>query len=290
MALQMQDTGEFKLVTRRKKRVFSVQNSCDPNVILFDGNDDSDADTNYEALFGKLLQAETELRNSLFGDDVFHYLQDSLRALDVDGISEILCYGLGHFSRRKCSKYQLALLLSLKNYYGSRVHIYDPIFTPKEIYLLERFGFNVIKINEEGKRVVQDNVTLVYMPHCSLHLTNNFLYANWSEKLNKCILLTNSFSVIAANFIKANTCEPVDYISRIQPYVTEIVLRNNFMYEDVFNDLNIHIFLEQNIDMVPRSFWNDREEPCYRGATLDYFTAKQTERIEAKNCRKDDET
>ncbi|XP_076630975.1 uncharacterized protein LOC143346608 isoform X2 [Colletes latitarsis] len=121
MALQMQDTGEFKLVTRRKKRVFSVQNSCDPNVILFDGNDDSDADTNYEALFGKLLQAETELRNSLFGDDVFHYLQDSLRALDVDGISEILCYGLGHFSRRKCSKYQLALLLSLKNYYGSRV-------------------------------------------------------------------------------------------------------------------------------------------------------------------------
>ncbi|XP_076630979.1 uncharacterized protein LOC143346608 isoform X6 [Colletes latitarsis] len=154
MALQMQDTGEFKLVTRRKKRVFSVQNSCDPNVILFDGNDDSDADTNYEALFGKLLQAETELRNSLFGDDVFHYLQDSLRALDVD----------------------------------------------------------------------------------------------------------------------------------------EIVLRNNFMYEDVFNDLNIHIFLEQNIDMVPRSFWNDREEPCYRGATLDYFTAKQTERIEAKNCRKDDET
>ncbi|XP_076630976.1 uncharacterized protein LOC143346608 isoform X3 [Colletes latitarsis] len=219
MALQMQDTGEFKLVTRRKKRVFSVQNSCDPNVILFDGNDDSDADTNYEALFGKLLQAETELRNSLFGDDVFHYLQDSLRALDVDGISEILCYGLGHFSRRKCSKYQLALLLSLKNYYGSRVHIYDPIFTPKEIYLLERFGFNVIKINEE-----------------------------------------------------------------------EIVLRNNFMYEDVFNDLNIHIFLEQNIDMVPRSFWNDREEPCYRGATLDYFTAKQTERIEAKNCRKDDET
>ncbi|XP_043247858.1 uncharacterized protein LOC122394788 isoform X2 [Colletes gigas] len=190
MALQMQDTGEFKLVTHRKKRVFSVRNSCDPNVILLDDNDDSNTDTDYEALFGKLLEAETELRNSLFGDDVFHYLQDSLRALDVDGISEILCYGL----------------------------------------------------------------------------------------------------VIAANFIKATTCEPVDYILRIQPYVTETVLRNNFMYEDVFNDLNIHIFLKHNIDMVPRNFWNEREEPCYRGATFDYFTAKQTERIEAKNCRKNDET
>ncbi|KZC05999.1 SRR1-like protein [Dufourea novaeangliae] len=209
----------------------------------------------------------------------------SLNALNINGISEILCYGLGRFSRLRSAKYQLALLLSLRNHYGSQVYMYDPIFSSKEIKLLTRFGFNILNINEEGKRVIQDNITLVYMPHCSIHLINNFLYANWTKKLNKCILLTNSFTVVVDNLIGTNKMSArIDYILRIRPYVTEIALENNFICEEAFNDLNIHIFLEKDIDAVPKSFWIDRVEPCYLHTTIDYFTAKQTERIDAKNC------
>ncbi|XP_046143040.1 uncharacterized protein LOC114880544 isoform X4 [Osmia bicornis bicornis] len=70
----------------------------------------------------------------------------------------------------------------------------------------------------------------------------------------------------------------------------EIPLRNNFIYKDVFSDLNIHIFLEENINAIPQSFWNKRDEPCYRGAEIHYLTAKQTEQIDAKNCCTEDET
>ncbi|XP_076295047.1 SRR1-like protein isoform X2 [Lasioglossum baleicum] len=282
MACETRDTGEFKLVSRRKKRVSRVRNSSDPNVPLpEDDNDDNFSDVNCEVLFG-LLEAETELRSTLFADNVFHSMKSSLNALNVDGVSEILCYGLGPFLRLKSSKYQLALLLSLKNHYGSRVYVYDPIFSSKEIEFLLRFGFNVLNVNEEGKRIVENNVTLVYMPHCATHLTNNFLYANWGERLCKCILLTNSFSAVVDNLTAANRSGCIDYIVRIQPYVTEIALRNNFPHEEAFNDLNLHIFLEQDINKIPRNFWNEREEPCYRNTTIDYFTAKQTEQIDAR--------
>nr|XP_034193757.1 SRR1-like protein isoform X1 [Osmia lignaria]XP_034193758.1 SRR1-like protein isoform X1 [Osmia lignaria] len=298
--LQMQDNEEFKLVIHRKKRTSFARKSCDSTVTLPVDNDDdvndddedngSNFNINYETHFGMIIEAEVELKNSLFADNVFYSLGDSLNALRLDGISEILCYGLGHFSSCRSSKYQLALLLSLKKYYNSRVYVYDPVFYSHEIELLKRFDCNIIEINEEGKRIIQDSVTLIYMPHCSIYLTNNFLYTNWSKRLNKCILLTNSFSIVTDNLTKANKSVSLDYVLRIRPYVTEIPLRNNFIYKDVFSDLNIHIFLEENINAIPQSFWNKRDEPCYRGAEIHYLTAKQTERIDAKNCCTEDET
>lgn len=280
----MRDSEEFKLVTNRKKRAPKIRTICHSSTFLSTNNDnDGDHNINYETVFGKLLKAEIELKNSSFADNVFHYLKDSLKALDGNGISDIVCYGLGHFFNRRSSKYQLALLLFLKKHFNPQIYVYDPIFSSKEIEFLKKLDFNVIKINEEGKRIICDNITLVYMPHCSVHLINNFLYANWCKKLNKCILLTNSFSIVADNFRKTNKSSPIDYILRIQPYVTEIVLQNNFIYEEVFNDLNIHIFLEQNISKIPQSFWNKQEKPCYQDIEIDYLTAKQTEEIDAKN-------
>ncbi|KOC59126.1 SRR1-like protein [Habropoda laboriosa] len=281
----MRDHGEFKFVTRRKKRASHVRINYDSSISLPDDHEnDNHPNVNYETLVGKLLEAEVELRNSLFSDNVFYYLRDSLSALNVSGISNILCYGLGHFSCRRSSKYQLALLLSLKKRYSSQVYMYDPVFSFKEIELLKEFDCNVIEVNEEGKRHVLDNVTLIYMPHCSIHLINNFLYANWCRQLNRCILLTNSFSIVADDLKKANRSTPVDYILRIRSYVTEIPLRNNFTCEEAFNDLSIHIFLEQDINRIAESFWNKREAPCYQDAEIDYLTAKQTEEVDAKNC------
>ncbi|CAK9824860.1 SRR1-like protein [Anthophora retusa] len=288
----MRDHGEFKFVTRRKKGASHVRTNYDSSISSLPDDDENDnyPNVNYETVFRKVLEAEVELKNSLFADNVFYYLRDSLSALNVGGISNILCYGLGHFSYRSSSKYQLALLLSLKKHYNSKVHVYDPVFSSKEIKLLKGLDCNIIQVNEEGKHFVHDNVTLIYMPHCPTHLINNFLYANWSRKLNKCILLTNSFSVVVDDLKKVNRSTSVDYISRIRSYATEIPLRNSFRCEEAFNDISIHIFLEQDVDTIPESFWNKREEPCYRDEEIDYLTAKQTEGVDAKNSRTKDET
>ncbi|XP_043519656.1 SRR1-like protein isoform X1 [Frieseomelitta varia] len=287
----MRDSEEFKFVTRRKKRISHVRNIRHTSTFLTTNDiDDGSLNINYETLTGKLLEAETEVRNSSFADNVFYYLKDSLTSLNSSDISDILCYGLGHFSSHRSSKYQLALLLSLKKHYNSQIHIYDPVFSSEEIKFLKWLDFNVITINEEGKHVIRNNITLVYMPHCSIHLINNFLYANWCKNLNKCILLTNSFSVVTDSLKKTNRFSPIDYIIRIQPYVTEITLRNNFIYKEVFNDLSIHTFFEHDINKIPENFWNIREKPCYQHAEIDYLTAKETEEIDAKNCNKQDET
>ncbi|XP_076759623.1 SRR1-like protein isoform X2 [Xylocopa sonorina] len=157
----MPENEEFKLVTRRKKRVPHVRNNHHSSLSLSvnDKNND-DSSINYEILLGKLHEAGNELKNSAFADNVFHYLKDSLSVLNVSGISDILCYGLGNFSNRKSSKYQLALLLSLKKHYGSQVYLYDPVFSSREIELLKGLGCNIIEVNEEGKHVIHDNITL----------------------------------------------------------------------------------------------------------------------------------
>lgn len=199
---------------------------------------------------------------------------ESLTVLNSNSISEIVCYGLGHFSQYRSPRCQLALLLCLKMRYDVRVYIYDPIFYPVELQVLRALGLEIIETNEEGKRVTQDKATtLVYMPHCSKQLTNNFLYANWGDKLSNCILLTNSFTEIIDNCLHKNIMDTAGYILRIRPYVTEIQLENSFMYEEVFNDLNIHIFTKQELLKVPPDFWDSREEPQYLTDDVEFITS-----------------
>jgi len=171
----------------------------------------------------------------------------------------------------------LALLLCLKaRYEPARVHVYDPAFRSEEVQILRTLGLEIIETNEEGKRVVQrDSTTLVYMPHCSRQLTNNFLYANWSDGLSGCILIANSFSGIIDNCLHRDVLNTAGYILRIRPYVTEIRLENSFVYEEVFNDLNIHIFTRQDLLKVPADFWSSKEEPQYLTKDVEFVTAAQ---------------
>lgn len=152
--------------------------------------------------------------------------------------------------------------------------VYDPAFCVEEVRLLRALGLEIIDTNEEGKRVIhQDKITLVYMPHCSRQLTNNFLYANWGDGLSNCILLANSFSGIVNSCLHRDVLNTAAYILRIQPYVTEIQLGNSFSHEEVFNDISIHIFTKQDLLKVPADFWNSREEPEYLVDDVEFVTA-----------------
>lgn len=228
----------------------------------------------FSTIFSTLDSTLVEVKETSFAKVVLNQLTESLTVLNSNGISEIVCYGLGRFSQYRSPRCQLALLLCLKQRFDARVYAYDPAFCSEEVRALRVLGLEIIETNEEGKRVVRDETTtLVYMPHCSRQLTNNFLYANWGRGLSNCILLANSFSGIIDNCLHRDILDTAGYMLRVRPYVTEIRLENSFLHEEVFNDLSIHIFTKQDLLQVPPNFWNSREEPRYLTDEVEFITA-----------------
>ncbi|KAL2730727.1 SRR1-like protein [Vespula squamosa] len=234
---------EFILVNRRRRRkkfeqVFREQ------LLLTECNE---IEIDKETIVRKLFDAVPKLRYSVFKTHILHNISKALKILNVNKIFEIICYGLGQFSQHNSSKYQLALLLLLKRHYNCQVSLYDPAFLAKEIEILKELKLNVIETNEEGKHTISNNVTFIYMPHCPRQLINNFLYSNWNENLSNCILLTNSFSDIVEKSLKWHLMKFANYVLRIYPYMTEIKLKNDFKYTEVFSTTSIHIFTKQSL-------------------------------------------
>ncbi|KAG7201019.1 hypothetical protein KM043_003371 [Ampulex compressa] len=232
---------DFTLVTRRRRR---RKEDTRPrgSALLENSNlsclEQDNPDLDCETFLRKLSELVLEIRSSSFAVNLLNVLSESLSVLAVAGISEIVCYGLGQFSCRRASKYQLALLVLLKTQYGCPVHVYDPSFLTKEVEVLRGMGFEIIGKNEEGKRIIGDGTTLMYMPHCPTQLTNNFLYANWGKQLSHCVIMANSFS-----------------------------------YQEVFNDFNLHFFPLRNLDKVPSDFWKQRNEPSYYKSDVEFNVA-----------------
>lgn len=195
-------------------------------------------------------------------------------------IVEIVCFGLGHIGECNISKYQLALLLCLKNKYKpNKVCIHDPIFYKDECEILKKFKLDVIKENTEGSYIISEQgVTLVYLPHCPKQLTNNFLWSNWVENLENCILLCNSFTSIIENQLSRVVKETVPLIHKIYPFTQEVLLDNNFIYKDIFNDISVHYFPKDKLESVPADFWNKPDKPKYEN-TEEFITTLMIEKL-----------
>lgn len=201
-----------------------------------------------------------------------------MKTLNVDVVPIIVCYGLGNFSENKCAQYQLAALLTMQSLYESKVHIYDPVFYPKEIEVLQTFGLLTINNNEVGIRKSGDELTLFYMPHCYKGLVANVIYANWQiELLNNCILLTNSFNEIVDDVITNDkqVKDSVELIKKIHPFTTEFVLDESFdNAPDAFHCTSIHVFSMDKLSMVPDDFWKPLIAPPFNQSEIDYEKRK----------------
>ncbi|XP_050484749.1 protein FMC1 homolog [Bombus huntii] len=86
----MRDSGEFRLVTRRKKRVSRVRNICHTSTILTtNDDDDGNLNINYETLFGKLLEAEVEVTSKMKSNiKLLHTLIQEIRRTSSQQKSE----------------------------------------------------------------------------------------------------------------------------------------------------------------------------------------------------------
>lgn len=186
---------------------------------------------------------------------------EKLLDLNQEFVIDILCYGLGHFSTNVNARYQFGLLLNLKKHFKSNVLIYDPIFNEIELDLLKNYKFDIITINEKGKRKI-NKLTLVYFPHCPHWLVNNFLWKNWGLGLNNCIVFSNSFNEIVLNNSN-NLKKKFGYLFKIQTIVEEVNLDNSFKYNDIFNSLSLHTFPKDKLKDIVNDNINDLEEPLY---------------------------
>lgn len=172
------------------------------------------------------------------------------------------------------ARYQLGLLLCLKDLYKVKIRVFDPIFRQQEIDLLEGFGFEVLIKNSEGKYPVE-KTTLFFLPHCPKQLSNNLIWANWSLNLSNCIIVANSFTNILETNNKKAIEENAGYILRISPHLLELAIINTFRYYDIFNDLALHVFPYKKLRLLSDDFWKyNHQEPDYHRNDLEFVRNK----------------
>ncbi len=227
----------------------------------------------------KIDEAKTELGSSEFYGSfrilLFEHLHIKVdqKASVKDGsdpspsdIKEIVCYGIGNFSSCVIARYQLALYLLIKDLFGVEFEcawLYDPILTPDEITMTEGLKLKLIDTNEEGKRCVNTK-TIFFMPHCGKALYNNLLWKNWcKDQLKNIIIIGNSFSNIHDSLPRRILSEQYPFILKILPYTQEIAVKKNFRFDDIFNDMSLHLFGYEDLCSVPEDFWRCETEPKY---------------------------
>ncbi|GLI71431.1 hypothetical protein VaNZ11_016645 [Volvox africanus] len=98
-------------------------------------------------------------------------------------VRSLVVYGLGSPHLSRVSRYQLALVLLLRDQVlrglTSPVHLYDPAFDDVDRLALEQLGLQVVDVDEgAARRVIEP--TFFYMPHCERELYDALLRANWN--------------------------------------------------------------------------------------------------------------
>lgn len=188
-------------------------------------------------------------------------------------ITKIVCFGLGRIGECTIARYQLALLLCLRDLCNAEVQVYDPVFCQIERDILREFNCVVLSDNSEGKYVADGcDATVFYLPHCPKQLSNNLLWANWGLGLSRCIIIANSFTNIIEKTPGRFLGKFAQYISQISPYMTELAVINSFKFYEVFNDTAIHIFPPKDIVFVSEEFWEGNKEPQYSDDDVEFIT------------------
>lgn len=214
--------------------------------------------------FRRIAESQIEVAQS-------DYFKNSLAKIKevqskLSDITEIVCFGIGHFIDCSIARHQLAFILNVRDELNiEQITFHEPILTQSEANLLKTLQCQVFAENLEGKVVIKLNTTLVYAPHCPKQLTNNFLWQNWNSlALSRTIFVGNSFDNLINSTPNRFLEIDANFILKISPHTTEIPLANSFKFTDIFNDTSLHTIPKENLDQLPNSFWiNNSSEPQY---------------------------
>ncbi|XP_051032387.1 SRR1-like protein isoform X2 [Phodopus roborovskii] len=227
-----------------------------------------------EAVLRRLREAEEDLRNSDFCSSALETVTQCLgkQLGQLQGLTEALgrlalssslgpeeplatstspvtcvCYGLGNFATSVTARSQLAFML----------------------LFLERC--------QEGKRSIQGQPTVFYMPHCGTALYNNLLWSNWSvDALSRVVIIGNSLQCIEERLLTKILHKNYPYIAKIVKSLEEFPLPQTPRYTDTFNDTSVHWFPLLKLQGLPGDLWASREEPDYQDCEDLEIIRKQT--------------
>ncbi|XP_055547532.1 SRR1-like protein [Wyeomyia smithii] len=274
----------FILVTASKKKRRTTQNfKCPFNIHLKNHESKKPSEESCDLGITAFLQNFKKIEENLIASDFFKEIVNLIEPLlNQAKIEAIICLGLGKLSECLISCYQLALIRCLKGKlkdFSGKIQFFDPIFTYKDIEILQLLDTAVLSENLEGKYLA-DQKTLFYLPHCPKQISNNLLWRNWQPELLKNVyLICNSFENIILGNPERVLNDNATYILKAEKFCKEIKFLNNFRYTDIFNDFSLHYF-------DTSTFFTDpglSVEPEYKIADLELITRKIQTNLKLKN-------
>lgn len=234
-------------------------------------------------LFRRIKDIESELKPTVYFENCVKELKQILDAASQSTLSDIVCFGIGHFGDCVISRHQLAFIVAIKSEFSvNRCTFHEPILTRTEQRILQKLHCEVHLENLEGKLAIETNsLTLIYSPHCPKQLTNNLLWRNWTvERLEKIIYVGNSFTNLLQSTPSRFLNIDAKFIVKIQPLTREIVLENKFKYTDIFNDTSIHTFPSEQLRELPNDFWTENShEPIYSAQAIELITSELIDKL-----------
>jgi hypothetical protein len=224
--------GGFTIVSKRRGRGPPTRPPREEGLVTANGaranlvgnaraapsGDSSAADD--EILDQRLDAAVAELRAAVFAQQLIAYVRSV--SVGAPAIDSLLCLGVGHFASSRAARYQLALMLLLRDELRQRaafdssangsahafdssangsahasasdeplpLMVYDPVMVEAEVRCVRRRGGSVPAHNDEGRVRVGGRRCLCYLPHCTRQLYANLLAANWgAHQLSRVVVI-----------------------------------------------------------------------------------------------------
>ncbi|KAI0747921.1 hypothetical protein C8Q80DRAFT_1120536 [Daedaleopsis nitida] len=164
-------------------------------------------------------------------------LEEAFASSDI--APDVLCLGLGSPSSSRDARAQLAFLLAACDDLRidrTKVSVFDPVFAEQDIHLLAQRGLVPFTENHVARHAV-DTPTIVFMPHCDLHLYENLFRENWSlERLSNILLIANRLSEYADSTPSRKLAADHPCVARLAPYLTSRTLQPYAPYPTAFNN------------------------------------------------------
>ncbi|BES94384.1 SRR1 [Nesidiocoris tenuis] len=212
--------------------------------------------------YAKLLKRFNEVLGQFQDEDqlttAIKKVNQAILSLGSDSkIHNIVCYGLGSVSNSKTSMYQFALVFKMSQSLGCPLYLYDPVFSEADSKLFESLECS-LHLDDRGHYKI-DRTTLFFLPHCPRFVYENLLRANWGPDLSKCVIFGDDLLSIADKLPTRTLKDNLPFIHGCQPFVEVFPIENNFKFDDVFNDLAVHIFSPSKLASVDPETWNCEE-------------------------------